>query len=301
MAGLDFSGRTAIVTGAAKGLGESYARWLADHGCAVVVSNRPAADGSSQAQAVVEGILSRGGRAAAHDGPVETADAAQEMVEVAKRHFGGVDIFVSNAGIVRFIDFSTVSIDEMREVIDINMWGAVYGLKAVWPSMLERGYGRAVLTGSSAGLWGQPQSASYSMSKAAMVGLARSVSLDIPEGKDIKVNVICPAAYTPMSAGHMGEKWADYASSDRVAPVVGWLCSDKCNVTGAIYHSGASNVRRVQTLESPVEDVESAPIEEVMARLTAKPEWTSSYASGAEVLPDLVKALQAEAKSLDKH
>jgi len=298
MAEPNFTGRTAIVTGAAKGLGEAYARWLADRGCAVVISNRVSADGSSQAQAVVDAIMAKGGRAVAHDGPVETVDAAQEMAEIAKRHFGGIDIFISNAGIVRFIDFSTVTIEEMREVVDINLWGALYGLKAVWPSMIERGYGRVVLTGSSAGMWGQPQSASYSMSKAAMVGLARSVSLDVPEGKDIKLNVIAPAAYTPMSAGHMGEKWADYASADRVAPVVGWLCSDLCTTTGGIYHSGASNVRRVQTIEGPIEDLNSGPTDEVMGRLVPQPEWTSSYASGAEVLPELVKALRQQGGDL---
>lgn len=287
---MDFSGRTAIVTGASKGLGRAYALWLAARGCAVVVSNRPAADGSSSAQEVVDEILAAGGRAAAHAGPVEVPEAAAEMVAAAERHFGPPDIFISNAGIQAFRHFSTVTLEEMRELLDINLWGCIVGLKAVWPAMVERGYGRIVLTGSSAGLWGQMQSADYAASKGAMVGLARSVALDVPEGADIRVNVIAPAAYTPMSSGSMDPKWADYASPDHVAPVVGWLCSTQCRTSGGIYHAGAGNVRRAQVLEGEVHHLSDGGLGTVMESLTARPEWTSSFASGAEILPEMMKA-----------
>ena len=289
----DFSGRTAIVTGAAKGLGRAYARWLAARGCAVVVSNRLAADGSSAAQATVDEIVAAGGRAIAHDGPVESETAAAAMADLALRHFGGIDIFVSNAGVVRWADFGSVGIDAMREVIDINLWGCVYGLKAVWPAMLATGYGRIVLTGSSAGLWGQVQSPAYGMSKAAMVGLARSIALDTEEEADIRINLIAPAAYTPMSAAHFGEQWADYASADKVAPVVGWLCSDRCRSSGGIYHAGAGHVRRVQILEGPLHNLSEGTLDEVMSGLETQPEWASSFASGAELMPELAKAVQS--------
>lgn len=286
----DFSGRTAIVTGAAKGLGRAYARWLAARGCAVVVSNRLTADGGSAAQNTVDEILAAGGRAVAHDGPVESEAAAAEMADLAQRSFGGIDIFVSNAGVVRWGDFGAVTLDEMREVIDINLWGCIFGLKAVWPALVAGGYGRIVLTASSAGLWGQMQSPAYGTSKAAMIGLARSIALDVPEPADIRINVVAPAAYTPMSAAHFGERWADYASADHVAPVVGWLCSDRCRGSGGIYHAGAGHVRRVQILEGPIQDLSSGTIDEVMARLEPQPEWTSSFASGAELMPDMAKA-----------
>ena len=88
----------------------------------MVVSNRLAADGSSAAQATVGEIVAAGGRAIAHDGPVESETAAAAMADLALRHFGGIDIFVSNAGVVRWADFGSVGIDAMREVIDINLW-----------------------------------------------------------------------------------------------------------------------------------------------------------------------------------
>jgi len=285
------SGRTAIVTGASKGLGRAHARWLAAQGCAVVVSNRPSPGGASSAQAVVDEIVAAGGRAVAHDGPVETPEAAAEMVALAHDRFGGLDIFVSNAGVQAFRDFGTVTLDEMDALLAINLRGVLVGLKAVWPVMVAAGYGRIVLTGSSAGLWGQVGSADYAASKAAMVGIARSIAIDAPQGADIRANVVAPAAYTPMSAGSIDAKWADYASPDHVAPVVGWLCSAACTTSGGIYHAGAGHVRRVQILEGPVHRLDEGDIDSVMRGLTAQPEWTSSFASGAEILPELVKAM----------
>ena len=290
---LDFSGRTAIVTGATKGLGRAYAHWLAAHGCSVVVSNRTAPDGSSSARAVTKEIVAAGGRAVAHDGSVETPEAAAEMVRIARQHFGAPDIFISNAGVQAFRDFGSVTLDEMDALLEINLRGVLVGLKAIWPAMVEAGYGRIVLTGSSAGLWGQIGSADYAASKAAMVGIARSLAIDVPVGADICINVIAPAAYTPMSAGSIPTEWADYASPDHVAPVVGWLCSDRCSTSGGIYHAGAGNVRRVQILEGPVHQLSEGDIDSVMRGLTAQPEWTSSFASGAEIMPELVKAMTA--------
>lgn len=126
-----------------------------------------------------------------------------------------------------------------------------------------------------------------------MVGIARSLTIDVPTGADICVNVIAPAAYTPMSAGSIPAEWAGYASPDHVAPVVGWLCSDRCSTSGGIYHAGAGNVRRVQILEGPVHQLSEGDIDSVMRGLTAQPEWTSSFASGAEIMPELVKAMTA--------
>lgn len=289
MSELNFTGRTAIVTGASKGLGRAYARWLAARGCAVVASNRAAPDGSSSAQAVVDEIVATGGSAVAHAGPVQSVEAAAEMVATAKRHFGTPDIFISNAGIQAWRPFSTVTLEEMRELLDINLWGCIVGLKAVWPDMVERGYGRIVLTGSSAGLWGQMQSADYGASKAAMVGLARSIALDVPNGADIRINVVAPAAYTPMSAGSIDPKWAAYASPDHVAPAVGWLCSEQCHSSGGIYHTGAGSIRRAQIIEGPVQSLAGADVDAVMSSLEAQPEWTSSFASGAEILPEMAK------------
>lgn len=287
---LELVGRVAIVTGGAKGLGRAYAIWLAQNGCAVVVSNRLKRDGTSASQSVVDEIIECGGKAIVHDGAVESEESAHEMVRLAHEYFGRCDILICNAGIQEWRDFADVTLDDMRRLIDINLWGPIYGIKAVWPSMLSAGYGRIILTGSSAGLWGQMQSAQYAASKAAMSGLARAIALDVPDGTDIHINTIAPAAYTPMSAHSFGKQWAEYAAAEKVAPVVGWLSSAKCRASGGIYHVGAGHVRRVQILEGPIHKLADGPIDQVMQSIEQQPEWTSSFASGAALMPELANA-----------
>lgn len=285
MTDLNFSGRVAIITGAAKGLGRAYAFWLAARGCAVVVSSRASASGPSNVEDIVREIRASGGRAAGHEGDVQSIADAAAAVETALQNFGPPDIFISNAGVQAFRDFASVSLPEIQALLATNLLGAIVGVKAIWPVMLAQGYGRIVLTGSSAGMWGQMQSADYSASKAAMIGLARSLTIDVPNESDIRINIISPVAYTPMSASSFDPKWAEYASPDHVAPVVGWLCSEKCTSSGGIYHAGAGHVRRVQILEGPIRLLADGDIDAVMNSFAPQPEWTSSFASGAEILP----------------
>ena len=280
----DFTGRVAIVTGAAAGLGRAYAMWLARHGCAVVVNNRPH-DGASRAQPVVGEIVAAGGKAIAHDGAVETEEAGRAMVTAAIEHFGRIDILICNAGVQWFEDFDGMDLAANRAIIDVGMWGTLYPLHAAWPHMVKQGYGRVVLTGSGAGLWGQVKSVPYSAVKAAMIGIARGIALDVPEGADIRANVIAPVAYTSMSNSVLGEEWADFLSPDHVARIVGWLASEDCRESGMIYHGGAGRVRRTRLIES--ETVELG--DDVGAALATIPdghEPTSSFAAGAELIPE---------------
>jgi NAD(P)-dependent dehydrogenase (short-subunit alcohol dehydrogenase family) len=286
----DFTGHVAIVTGAGKGLGRAYALWLGRHGCAIVVNNR-LRDGISSAQAVVDEIRAFGGKAVAHDGPVEDAASARSMIDLARSAFGGVDILICNAGVQRWADFAELDLDEARRLLDVNLWGTLYLLKAAWPLMVARGYGRIVLTGSGAGLWGQQRSVPYCASKAAMVGIARALALDVPTGADIRINVIAPAAYTPMSSDVIDPKWADFLSPDRVAPIVGWLASEACDVSGAIFHAGAGRVRRARMIESVRTDLND-DVDAIIHGLDGPFEPNSSFGAGAELMPELFEDLR---------
>jgi len=283
--GAGFSGRVAIVTGAATGLGRAYALWLAKAGCAVVVNNRPR-EGHSRAQAVVDEIVKAGGRAVAHDGAVETEPAGREMVAAAIDHFGRIDILVCNAGVQWFEDFDGMDLAANRAIVDVSLWGTLYPLHAAWPHMVKQGYGRIVLTGSGAGLWGQVKSVPYSAAKAAMIGIARGVVLDAPEGADIRANVVAPVAYTSMSDGVLSTEWADFLSPDHVARLVGWLASEDCKESGMIYHGGAGRVRRTRLIESDVVEV-GDDVGAALATIAAGHEPAHSFAAGAELIPEL--------------
>ncbi len=261
-------GRVAIVTGAGKGLGKAYARWLAERGCAVVVNNRIHPGVASTARALVEEITATGGKAVAHEGPVDDQASAQEMIQTALREFGRLDILICNAGVMPEGPFAEIGVDELERTVHTNIWGAVHPLQAAWKHMLGTGYGRIVVSGSAVGLYGHPSGVIYGTTRSAMVGLARGLALEAPKGSDIGVNVINPLAYTPMSSTQMDRNRGAEASAmnlppEKVATVVGFLCSEACKLTGAIFHAGGGKVSRVAIIESQSIPVESLSMETV--------------------------------------
>ena len=184
------SGRTAIVTGASKGLGRAHARWLAAQGCAVVVSNRPGPAGASSAQAVVDEIVAAGGRAVAHDGPVESPEAAAEMVALAHDRFGGVDIVVSNAGAAWQGRIGEVDEAVLRESFELNFFGHQRVAQAAVKIMRAQGTGGCLLFNvSKQAVNPGPDFGPYGLPKAATLFLVRQYALDY--GRDgIRANAV---------------------------------------------------------------------------------------------------------------
>ena len=282
-----FDGRVAIVTGAGKGLGRAYARWLAARGCAVVVNNRVRPEVPPSAEGVVEEIRAAGGTAVADSHAVEDEAGAAALVQAALDAFGRLDILICNAGIATQIPFGAISTEELRRVIDVNLWGTLYPLHAAWPRMVAAGYGRIVLTSSSVGLFGYGTSAAYGAAKGGMIGLARSLALDVPAEADLRINVIAPFAYTPMSREQIDAAYAETLSPDKVAPVVGWLASEVCRESGMIFHAGGGRVTRARVLESPPATLTSGGLGPAMARLDAlliEPEAGEASESGARIM-----------------
>ena len=248
----DLRGRCAIVTGAGKGLGRAYALHLAGRGAAVLANNRRHAgesDAQTSAQLTVEAIRANGGAAAADWSDVCHAQSGRAMVEQALSHFGRLDIVVANAGVDKAASFHKQSLDDFRAVFDTGFFGNLHLAHAAWPHLVEQSYGRMVLTASSAGLHANHGQSAYSAAKAAVIGLMRALAL---EGKrhHILVNVIAPYAYSQMTAPHMPAGMATAFDPSLVAPLVGWLASEACDVTGEVLVSGAGLVRRACVGES---------------------------------------------------
>lgn len=290
---LRFDGQVALITGAGKGLGRAYALWLAARGATVVVNNRTHPGHPSSAQAVVAEILQLGGTAVADDHAVQNEADCRSMVQQTYDRFGRLDILVCNAGISDDTPFQEIALDRVREIMDINFWGTVYPVHAALPRMLASGYGRMVLTTSQAGLFGETGSAAYAASKAALIGLTRSIARDIGE-VDIRINLVAPAAYTPMSQRHIEPKWSDYMSPAKVAPVVGWLSSAACDRSGMIFNAGAGRVRRVKLLEgNPVEipDDDMSACWPALDDMSGAVEAESSFGSGQVLMPELFAAI----------
>ena len=279
MADESMKGRVAIVTGAGKGLGKAYAKLLAQRGCSVVVNNRIHPGVASTARALVEEITAAGGKAVAHEGPVDDPAAAQDMIQTALREFGRLDILVCNAGVMPEGPFAEAGIEDLERTVEANIWGTVHPLQAAWRHMIGTGYGRIVVSGSSVGLYGHPGGAIYGTTRSAMVGLARSVALEAPEGSDIRINVINPLAYTPMSSKQMDRnQGAEVASNklptEKVAVAVAFLCSEACTLTGAIFHAGGGRVSRAAIVES-----QSIPVEDLSMEAVANLSFADSLAN----------------------
>jgi NAD(P)-dependent dehydrogenase (short-subunit alcohol dehydrogenase family) len=222
-----FDGRTAIVTGAGRGLGRSHALGLAARGAKVaVVDYEPTATGAPPAAAeVVAEIRARGGEAIAVGANVADQGSVQDMVGEVLGRWGRIDILINNAGILRDKTFAKMDLADFRLVLDIHVMGAVNCAKAVWDTMREQKYGRIVLTSSSSGLYGNFGQSNYGTAKAAMVGLMNVLHLE-GEKHGIRVNTLLPTAATRMTEGLFPEAVAALATPESITPGVLFLVSD---------------------------------------------------------------------------
>jgi len=181
--------RVAVVTGGASGIGRSLCLAFAEQGAAAVV----VADIDAAGAAEVAGtIQARGHRALAVTADVANPGAAQALVAQVQDEFGRIDLFCSNAGII--VDGGVEIPDEVwSRVWAVNVQSHVYLTRALLPGMLARGEGYLVYTASAAGLLTQLGSASYAMSKHAVVALAEWISITYADG-GIRVSCLCPQA-----------------------------------------------------------------------------------------------------------
>ena len=234
--------RVAVVTGAGGGLGRLYALHLAKRGAAVVVNDVQ----QDAADLVVEEIRSEGGRAVHDVNTVATPEGGQAIVATAMAEFGSIDAVVANAGIARRGAFDELSVDDMRMLLSVNLEGAIWVTQAAFPQMKAQGRGRIVLVTSAAAIYGAANGANYSASKAGVVGLLRSLTI---EGIDhgVRTNAISPFAYTGMTveAPGMTEKLARRLDPAWIAPVVVYLASDACELNGEILSVAGGAVARV--------------------------------------------------------
>jgi NAD(P)-dependent dehydrogenase (short-subunit alcohol dehydrogenase family) len=269
---LRFDGRVAVVTGAGRGLGRSYAMLLASRGAKVVVNDAggnldgDGADDGPAGQVVAE-ITAAGGEAVACSASVATPDGGQEIIQTAVDNFGGIDILIHNAGNVRRGSLKEMSYEDFDAVLDVHLRGAFHVVRPAFPLMCEAGYGRVVLTSSIGGLYGNHNVANYAAAKAGVIGLSNVVALE-GAAEGVRCNAIVPAAVTRMAEGIDTSAYPPMGA-ELVAPVVGWLAHETCSVTGELFIALAGRVARAVIVESPGVSRPSWTIEEVGSHLDA--------------------------------
>jgi NAD(P)-dependent dehydrogenase (short-subunit alcohol dehydrogenase family) len=192
---IELSDKTAVVTGAGRGLGLAYATALAARGAAVVVNDVD----PEAAEAAAKLVREAGGRAlavAGRVGPTETADA---LVAAAVAEFGGIDVMVTNAGVLRDTVLWKMSDDDFDTVVDVHLRGTFTCVRAAAIAMREQGRGgRIIVAGSPTGQRGTFGQTNYAAAKAGIVGMMRTWAMELARA-EITVNALIPVAATAMT------------------------------------------------------------------------------------------------------
>jgi 3-oxoacyl-[acyl-carrier protein] reductase len=203
---LSLEGRTAIVTGASRGIGRAIALELAGRGAAIIVNyNRS----PQAAEEVVAQIQSQGGKANAVQADVSDFSQAQELIKSALDTFNGLDILVNNAGITRDTLIMMMSEADWDRVIATNLKSTFNCSKAAVRYMMRKRYGRIINITSVAGQMGNPGQTNYSASKAGQIGFTKALAREVA-ARNITVNAV--------AAGYIDtEIWADVSEEARQA------------------------------------------------------------------------------------
>lgn len=238
---IDLEGKTAIVTGGARGIGFAIARRLLVSGARVALWDL---DRDALARAVSE--LADGGKVIAEPCDVTKDETIARALENTARRLGEPDILVNNAGIAG-ANAPTwgYAIAEFRRVVEIDLIGVFLCCRAVVPRMMARGYGRIVNIASVAGKEGNPNASAYSAAKAGVIALTKSLGKELAKS-GIRVNCVTPAAaktdiFAQMSEEHIGYMLSKipmnrFVEVEEIAGLVAWLSSTECSFsTGAVF------------------------------------------------------------------
>lgn len=241
----EFKNKVVIVTGAGGGLGKSHALEFAARGAKVVVNDLGGSgDGKGSGDAadlVVDEIRAAGGEAIANKASVSSREGAMSIVEDAVAAYGTVDILVNNAGILRDKSFKKLPLDDWDIVMDVHLNGSAYVTHAAWPIMMEKNYGRIVLTSSVSGIFGNFGQANYGAAKMGMLGLMNVLEKE-GRSKNVRVNTLAPAAATRLINTIPGRE-VDLDNPDPeshpklVTPAVLLMCSEDAP-TGKVIQAG---------------------------------------------------------------
>jgi NAD(P)-dependent dehydrogenase (short-subunit alcohol dehydrogenase family) len=275
---LRFDDRVAVITGAGRGLGRSYALLLGSRGAKVVVNDngstiKGGGVDAGPAEEVAREIRAAGGEAVASTASVSTPEGGKAIIAAALDQFGRIDILIHNAGNVRAGSLKDMSQEDFDSVVDVHLRGAFHVVRPAFPLMCKAGYGRVVLTSSIGGLYGNHQQANYGVSKAGLIGLSNVAALE-GAAEGVKCNVIVPGAVTRMAEGIDVSAYPPMGP-ELVAPVVGWLAHESCTVTGEMFISIAGRLARASFAESPGVYRPDWSIEQVAEQMAAVRDMTA--------------------------
>jgi acetoacetyl-CoA reductase len=237
-----FQGRVALVTGGTRGIGAAITECLAASGASVAAGY---SRGRENAEKFSEQMAEKGATVSIHQGRVNEPDDCNRVVKEVMDRFGRVDFLINNAGITIDKTVRKMTVDDWRQVLDVNLLGAFQMTKAVLEHMIERGSGRIVNISSVIGETGNIGQANYAASKAGLFGFTKSLALEMAQ-RGITVNSVAPgfiatemvSAIPEAALAKVVEKIPQrrLGKPEEVARVVRFLLEDDSSyITGAVY------------------------------------------------------------------
>lgn len=238
---LDLKNRRAVITGGGRGMGFAIAKRILDSGGSVALWDI-SADTLAQAQQA----LSPFGTVVIQTVDVSDYAAVEAAAADVAKQLGGIDLLVNAAGIAgintALVDYP---LDTWNAVINVNLNGIFHTCRAIVPYMKQGDFGRIVNIASMAGKDGNPNASAYSVSKAGVIGLTKSLGKELAT-TGIRVNVVCPAVIKTEMLDDVTEEQIGYmlakipmgrmGTVEEIASMVGWMCSDECSYsTGAVF------------------------------------------------------------------
>ena len=230
-------GRTALVTGGARGIGRAICQRLGDAGANVAINYV-----SNQAAAEETAKLVEAAGATAHlvQADVSSEQQVQEMVSQVRERFGPVDLLVNNAGVFDYVSHEETTVALWKRTLDVNLTGAFLVSWAVKPEMIERRFGRIVNISSIGGLRARQMSIAYAASKAGLIGFTKSMA-EAVAGSNVRVNAVAPGLIsTEILDGVAEEQLQDLITATpiqrigepaEIAELVVFLLSDRASFT----------------------------------------------------------------------
>jgi len=236
-------GKTAVVTGASRGIGRAIALELAKEGANVVVNY---SGSKEKAEEVVEEILKMGKKAIAVQANVADNDSVQNLMKTTLDEFGSIDILVNNAGITRDNLLMRMKEDEWDDVIQTNLKGVFLCTKAVTRAMMKQRSGRIINIASVVGVTGNAGQANYTAAKAGVIGLTKTTARELAS-RNILVNAVAPGFITTEMTDALPEEvkntmlsqipLSKFGKPEHVAKAVVFLASDDAEyITGQVLH-----------------------------------------------------------------
>jgi NAD(P)-dependent dehydrogenase (short-subunit alcohol dehydrogenase family) len=292
-----FDGKVAIVTGAGRGIGREEALLLAREGAAVVVndlggSSEGAGADNTPAQQVVDDIVAAGGRAVANYGSVADFADAKALIDQAVETFGGLDVLINNAGILRDKMSFNMEEDEWDLVVDVHMKGHFCTSRHAgnyWRAKSKETSapvgGAIVNTASESGLYGNAGQVNYAAAKAGIASMTIVMAREL-ERVGVRVNCIAPVARTRLTEAIAGEHMKakegefDRFAPENVAAVAAWLASDLCSgISGQVVKVMGGVVQLLEGWRPLTESTSEKPwtidsVEEARTALFARSEGT---------------------------